>query len=197
MLPKRKIYIDSRYKTADSISNTDFKIQLSENIKFLETAGFYITDICIPNTFKTVEEGVNDRIYIRFDIYPESITKFYIIKIPSMNYTGTTLAVQLEKLFNDTIGKYSKNIWDFKCVYELNTNTLSITGNLKQGQDLRNAWELYTDNTMRTYRNWTGDEYDPNNLCSFNSNIQNIASPQQRFTNQTTKSFKCEFLDFA
>jgi hypothetical protein len=77
MLPKRKIYIDSRYKTADSISNTDFKIQLSENIKFPENSGFYITDICIPNTFRTVEEGINDRLYIRFDSYPESITKFY------------------------------------------------------------------------------------------------------------------------
>ena len=85
MLPKRKIYIDSRYKTADSISNTDLKIQLSGHIKFPENSGFYITDICIPNTFKTVEEGINDRLYIRFDIYPESIPKFYIIIIPSMN----------------------------------------------------------------------------------------------------------------
>ena len=34
------------------------------------------------------------------------------------------------------------------------------------------AWELYTDNTLRTYPNWTGEAYDPNNLCSFNSNIQ-------------------------
>ena len=34
-----------------------------------------------------------------------------------------------------------------------------------------------------------------NNLCSFNAHIQNTVSPQQRFTNQTTKSFECEFLD--
>ena len=80
MLPTRKIYIDSRYKTADSISNTDFKIQLSENITFPDNSGFYITDICIPTIFKTVEGGITDRLYIRFDMYPESITKFYIIK---------------------------------------------------------------------------------------------------------------------
>ena len=113
MLPTRKIYIDSRYKTADSISNTNFKIQLNENIKFPETSGFYITDICIPNTFKTIEEGINDWLYIRFDIYPESITTFYIIRIPSKNSTGSTLATELEALFNDAIGKYSKTIWDF------------------------------------------------------------------------------------
>ena len=73
--------------------------------------------------------------------------------------------------------------------------TLTITGHLKQGRDLRMAWELYTDNTLRTYPNWTSEAYDPNNLCSFNSNIQNTASPQQRLTSQTTQSFKCVFLD--
>jgi hypothetical protein len=50
MLPRRKIYIDSRYKTQDSKSNANFKIQLNENLKFPDNCGFYITDICIPNT---------------------------------------------------------------------------------------------------------------------------------------------------
>ena len=129
MLPVKKIFIDSRYKTQDSINNANFKIQLNENLKSPDNCGFFITDICIPNTFKTVEQGINDTLYIRFDIYPESITKFYSIKIPSKNYTGSTLAVQLETLFNDAIGKYSENVWGFKCLYELNTNTLTITEN--------------------------------------------------------------------
>ena len=64
MLPIRTIYIDSRYKTADSISNTDFKLQLSENIKFPENSGFYITNICIPHTFKTIEERINDSLKV-------------------------------------------------------------------------------------------------------------------------------------
>ena len=51
-----------------------------------------------------------------------------------MNYTGYTLATQLEKLFNDAIGKYSKTIWDLTSLYEQNTNTLTITRNLKQGE---------------------------------------------------------------
>ena len=67
MLPRRKIYIDSRYKTNGSISNANFKIQLNENLKFLDNCGFFFTDICIPNTFKTVEEVINDSLYIRYD----------------------------------------------------------------------------------------------------------------------------------
>ena len=192
MLPKRKMYIDSRYKTDDSISNADFKIQLSENIKFPENSGFYITDICIPNTFKTVETGINDKLYIRFDIYPESITQFKTITIPPKNYTGYTLATQLEQLFNAAIDTYSIIIWDFKCLYEQNTNTLTITGNLEQGRDLRMAWELYSDDTLKNYKNWTGPPYDPNNLHSFNANIQNLKT--QRLTN-LKKSYICTSLD--
>ena len=69
MLPVKKIYIDSRYKTQDSINNANFKIQLNENLRFPDNCGFFITDICIPNTFKTVEQEINDTLYIRFDIF--------------------------------------------------------------------------------------------------------------------------------
>ena len=85
MLPRRKIYIDSRYKTNDSISNANFKIQLNENLKFPDNCGFFITDICIPNTFKTVEEGINDNLYMRYDFYPDGKTGFDIITIPAKN----------------------------------------------------------------------------------------------------------------
>ena len=60
MLPRRKFYIGSRYKTNDSVSNANFKIQLNEILKFPDNCGVFITDICSPNTFKTVEEGIND-----------------------------------------------------------------------------------------------------------------------------------------
>ena len=96
MLPRRKIYIDSRYKTQDSISNANFKIQLNENLKFPDNCGFFITDICIPNTFKTVEQGINDTLYIRFEIYPESMTYLKTITTPPKNYTGITLATELD-----------------------------------------------------------------------------------------------------
>ena len=113
---------------------------------------FFITDICIPNTFKTVEQGINDTLYIRFDIYPQMITIFKTITITPKNYTGATLAIELEKLFNAAIDTYSTTIWDFKCLYELNTNTLTITGNLEQGRDLRMAWELYSDATLKNIK---------------------------------------------
>ena len=41
MLPVKKIYIASRYKTQDSIHNANFKIQLNENFKFFDNCGFF------------------------------------------------------------------------------------------------------------------------------------------------------------
>ena len=67
---------------------------------------FFITDICIPNTFKTVEEGINDSIYIRYDVYPDGLTKYNISTIPSRNYTGATLAAELQTLLNASIKKF-------------------------------------------------------------------------------------------
>ena len=73
------------------------KIQLNENLKFFDNCGFFIIDICIPNIFKTVEEGINDSLYIRYDFYPDKKSGFDIITIPARNYTGATLAAELQK----------------------------------------------------------------------------------------------------
>ena len=43
MLPIKKIYIDSRHKSNDSVYNTDFKIDLPVNISLPENTAFLQT----------------------------------------------------------------------------------------------------------------------------------------------------------
>ena len=50
MLPIKKIYIDSRFKSSDSASDSDFKIDLPISFLMPEDTGFYIDDVCIPHT---------------------------------------------------------------------------------------------------------------------------------------------------
>ena len=62
MLPIKKIYIDSRFKSSDSASDSDFKIDLPTTLLMPEDTGFYIDDVCVPHTWYPVESGVNNSI---------------------------------------------------------------------------------------------------------------------------------------
>ena len=119
-------------------------------MKFPDNCGFFITDICIPNTFKPVEEGINNNLYTRYDFYPDGKTGFDIITIPAKNYTGATLAAQLQTLLSASIQKIyaglstaGKFIWVFSCSYDLNTNTFNITSKFSDSKvDSRNSWSI-------------------------------------------------------
>ena len=63
-LPIKMVYIDSRYKTSTSISNSDFTFGLKENLDLPDNTTCYIDDIQIPHTWYTVEE-FNEFLYVR------------------------------------------------------------------------------------------------------------------------------------
>ena len=54
-LPILNIYIDSRHKTRDSASNSDFIFQLTETISTPPNCVCYIDDIIIPHTWYGIE----------------------------------------------------------------------------------------------------------------------------------------------
>ena len=50
MLPIKKLYIDSKARTADSRSNTNFAIDLVDSLSMPEGAVFSICDVLSPHT---------------------------------------------------------------------------------------------------------------------------------------------------
>ena len=108
MLPFKKIYIDSRFRTPDSVSASNFKVELPYTLHMPENTVFFVTDVCIPNVWRTIEENVNDRIYIRYNT-PEGAlpvqqviltSKYRLIKLTSQNYSGQTLATEIQNQLN-------------------------------------------------------------------------------------------------
>ena len=61
MLPIKKIYIDTRFRTGDSRSHSDFSIDLPTTLLMPEDTGFYIDDVCIPHAWYTVNETSTTR----------------------------------------------------------------------------------------------------------------------------------------
>jgi hypothetical protein len=85
-LPIKKIYIDSRFKSGDSVSDSNFKIDLPQNLLMPAGTGFYIDDISIPVSWYTVDAGRNNKLYFR-NTYSATI----VVNIPHGDYSLVNL----------------------------------------------------------------------------------------------------------
>ena len=131
MLPIKKIYIDTRFKSSDSRSDSDFKIDLPTTLLMPDDTGFYIDDVCIPHTWYTVEAGRNDKLHMGFN------SDSSIVTIPEGNYTTTTLGEAIAAAMNLVLSPSATNFtstWDkLKSTFVI---TLATT---------TNRFEIYTD----------------------------------------------------
>ena len=111
-LEVKNIYVDSRHRTPDSVSDSDFRIELGRNLFLPEKCVYHLENCVIPHSWYNIEEGINDTMYYNFD----NNINFIKAKIPSMNYTGAALATALtETLASSLVASY-----------DLNTNTITI-----------------------------------------------------------------------
>jgi len=151
-LEVKKIYVDSRFCTHDSNSDSDFKIQLSRNIYLPENCVMHIENITMPHAWYSIEAGINDKIYAKID------TTYYIATIPSTNYNGATFATAVSTALGN----------GFSVAYEVNTNRLTFS-NSRQ-------FKILTDTELSTGYNgvWTGPVYNWSMPASFNDIIANM-----------------------
>ena len=164
ILPIKKIYVDSRYRTADSSSDSDFRIQLGRNIFLPDDCIMHIENVVIPHSWYTIEKGINDCMY--FQVTQGTSTSFYTITIPSTNYIGTTLQPILQAALNTAYPGL------FAVTYNTNQNNMMIS------ISANNTFKVLTDYELSTYVNntWTGPSYDSNNPTSCNDVITNRTS---------------------
>ena len=97
MLPIKKIYIDTRFKSSDSKSDSDFKIDLPTTLLMPEDVGFYIDDVCIRHTWYTVETNRNDKLHFSFN------AGNIIVSIPEGNYNITSLSAAVATAMNQAL----------------------------------------------------------------------------------------------
>ncbi len=99
MLPIKNTYVDSRFKSSDSASHSDF---LPQNLFTPEDTGFYIDDVCIPHTWYPIEAGRNAQLVVTYD----NLTHF--VAIGSGNYTVRDLRAAIVDATNKKLAT-SKN----------------------------------------------------------------------------------------
>ncbi len=93
----KKIYVDTRFKTADSKSDTDFNIELPRTFNVPDGVVAYIDDIVIPISFSTVDDR-NNNLCIKF-LY-DGFYYYKQLTMDSKNYSGITFAEALKTKLN-------------------------------------------------------------------------------------------------
>jgi hypothetical protein len=115
MLPIKKIYIDSRFKTQDSASHSDFYIDLPNTYLMPDDTGFYIDDVCIPHSWFPIETDVNNWIFF------EQNTLKLECSVPQGNYSVKDLNQAIVDAMNETVGTVH-----YAPYYNFRTNTIGI-----------------------------------------------------------------------
>jgi len=131
MLPIKKIYIDSRFKSSDSASNSDFKVDLPTTLLMPEDTGFYIDDVCIPHTWYPVEDGKNNIVALLFGMTTRNVT------VPPGNYSVKDLGLAIVSAMNTAAG-----VSAFESAYDVRTNALTI---YLTSAFSTNPFEIHTD----------------------------------------------------
>ena len=165
MLPVKKIYVDSKYKTPDSKSDANFKFQLPQTCYMPDDTKFFISDVAIPHTWYTVND-FNYKLYLRtFDAV--GTQNDYIITLTKGTYNGTTFKNQLQVKIQLATGTLPTMNFD------PTTNQLSCYIGSLEFQFLTD-YELQDPATL-TAGNfaWNGPAYDKSNLQSANNIISN------------------------
>ena len=183
----KKIYVDSRYKTSDSVSNSDFKFELKEQIDVPDNTVCYIDDISIPHSWYTVENYIN-KLYIENTNSDFTLTAA-VLTIPEGNYTATNLASTLQSVLQTTFPNEN-----FTCVYNTARGNITITA-------IR-SFRIYTDEQVVQLTNSIGVEFpgwvdqnnqpitvDVNNLMSMNEVLRNSEN------NLADVTFETGFID--
>jgi hypothetical protein len=124
-LKYKKIYIDTKFKTADSVSTSNFRYELPETLFFGVDSVFYVDDIAIPHSWWSVEEDMNNKLYFQLrDTSTKQIWN-YVVSIAPGNYTGVDFAAELQLRMNTAAASgHPLNL--FTVSYASKTNSITI-----------------------------------------------------------------------
>ena len=118
MLPVKKLYIDSKAKTVDSKSTTDFAVDLVESLTFPEGAKFQVCDVMIPHTWYLINDNNCNLYFLESD---GTDTNNFQIKLDTGNYDGPSLAGEIAKKIKERAIYYGVNV-----TFDVSTSKLIV-----------------------------------------------------------------------
>ena len=158
---KQKTYVDSRFRTRDSSSDGDFKVDLKEPLDLPGNTVCYVDDISIPQTWRTIESH-NNRFHITFkmeylsgggtDMTVEYNYDPCVLTLPEVNYTGANLASGIQELLHGFAVTF-----DFEVLYLPARGTITIEAN-SEGMGSHTDFYIPSDFGIMTWMSSTDSD---------------------------------------
>ena len=131
---------------------------------------FYVEDVCIPNTWLTIEEGQNDRLYFQWIDEGNPHTFAYVTLSPAQ-YTATTLASEIQTKLNTADQLRGQVLASANLMY--NTITIETAGV---------QFFLPTDDDLNSYYPNIDSINSCNNVLGNTSGTFKVITPSNPFT---------------
>ena len=171
----KNIYIDSRFKTKNSKSNSEFKYELVESIQLPDKCVAFVDDAIIPVvSWYNIDES-NKYLYIRrFQDLSDTKTD-RMVPTEVSNHTPDSLTDAVQDALNTAFGSSVCSV-----SYDPRKLKLSITA------EPQSEVKVFTDDELRGVNDWEGASYNSSNLMSINEVLGNYTT--QMLTAQTFES---------
>lgn len=177
MLPIKKLYIDSRFKSPDSASDSDFYIDLPQTLLMPEGTGFYLDDISIPVSWYPIEKNRNNKIYVElYNANNDGGSTSKAIEIEEGSYS----VLELSNLIANAINVAFSNT-TFYGTFSVTSSYSAKTETITLSSDSGRRWAILTDAEIKAPK--FPSSYQP--YSSINSVLQNT-TPKINTTSFTT-----------
>ena len=173
-IPIKKVYLDSRFKTKDSKSNSEFKYELVESIELPDKCVMFVDDVIIPVSWYNVDENSKNIYVRRFQDLTDTKTD-RIVPIEINNHTADTLTTAVQDALNTAFGGGV-----FTVTYDPRKLKITITA------EPQSEVKLFTDDELKGVNDWQGPAYSSSNLMSANEILGNYTI--QTLTSQAFES---------
>ena len=158
MLPIKKLYIDSRFKSSDSVSDSNFKIDLPQNLLMPEGTGFYIDDISIPVSWYVIDTGRNV-------LYYKVNGQYAYAEIQPGNYSLVTLNQAIVDQMNLGFPNHFTSAPDVKtnkvgingittATFEILTDDQAKANGFTGANSINNVLRNLTPQVANSFSNW-------------------------------------------
>ena len=184
-LTYKKCFIDSQYRLPQSKSSSDFVVELNENFECPAGTKCWITEVSLPTTWKTTENGFYEYLYVMVFDDSDVFVKNFRVYLGNKIYFAEQLAFDINEGLNNNTGDLSTG-GIFVYAYSSSTRTIEIK--IKDG--LNYKVKIPTDTELANYVNGQWDSvsapYDNRNVVSINYLLSNYVPTTGGLTTWTS-----------